>query len=134
MTSTRLTGEQLEEIKQQAADHFWPHARQAGNVAEDTGLKVVTGGQGVWVNDSAGEPWFDLIAGMFLKNIGHGRKEIADAVYEQMQGISYTPGGDGGSGDGAAGGEGGGTGAGQGFAGLFRERRLGGGGDGAEDG
>ena len=93
MATTTLTGEQLEEIKQQAADHFWPHARQAGNVSEDTGLKVVTGGQGVWVNDSAGEPWFDLIAGMFLKNIGHGRKEIADAVYEQMQGISYTPGG-----------------------------------------
>ena len=90
---TTLTGEQLEEVKQQAAEHFWPHARQAGNVSEDTGLKVVTDAQGVWVNDAAGEPWFDLISGMFLKNIGHGRKEIADAVYEQMQGISYSPGG-----------------------------------------
>ena len=91
--ATMLTGEQLEEVKQQASEHFWPHARQAGNVSDDTGLKIVTDAQGVWVNDAAGEPWFDLISGMFLKNIGHGRKEIADAVYEQMQGISYSPGG-----------------------------------------
>ena len=40
-----------------------------------------------------GEQWFDMIAGMWLKNIGHGRKEVADAVYAQMQEISYTPGG-----------------------------------------
>ncbi|MXY20016.1 MAG: aminotransferase class III-fold pyridoxal phosphate-dependent enzyme, partial [Dehalococcoidia bacterium] len=91
--ATTLTGEQLEIVKQQASEHFWPHARQAGDVSEETGLKVVTGAEGVWVEDAAGEPWFDLISGMFLKNIGHGRKEIADAVYEQMQGISYSPGG-----------------------------------------
>ena len=91
--ATTLTGEQLEEIKQQAADHFWPHARQAGDVSDDKGLKVVTGARGVWIEDAAGEEWFDLISAMFLKNIGHGRKEIADAVYEQMQDISYSPGG-----------------------------------------
>ena len=91
--TTMLTGEQLEEVKQQASEHFWPHARQAGDVSAETGLKIVTDAQGVWVNDAAGEPWFDLISGMFLKNIGHGRREIADAVYEQMQGISYSPGG-----------------------------------------
>ena len=91
--ATTLTGEQLEEIKQQAADHFWPHARQAGDVSDDTGLKVVTGAHGVWVEDAAGDDWFDLISAMFLKNIGHGRKEIAEAVYAQMQDISYSPGG-----------------------------------------
>lgn len=88
-----LTGEQLEELKQQTAEHFWPHARQAGNMSDDTGIKVVRSAKGVWVEDAAGDQWFDLIAGMFLKNIGHGRKEIAEAVYEQMQDISYSPGG-----------------------------------------
>ena len=52
--ATTLTGEQLEEIKQQAADHFWPHARQAGDVSDDKGLKVVTAAHGVWVEDAAG--------------------------------------------------------------------------------
>jgi len=88
-----LTGEQIEETKQQAAEHFWPHARQAGDMSDDSGLKIVRSAKGVWVEDASGDQWFDLISGMFLKNIGHGRKEIAEAVYEQMQDISYSPGG-----------------------------------------
>ncbi len=93
MVSTRLTGEQIEELKQQGAAHFWPHARQAGNMSDDTGVKVVTKGHGVWVEDAEGKQWFDVISGLWLKNIGHGRKEIADAVYQQMQEISFSPGG-----------------------------------------
>ena len=90
--ATRLSGEQIEELKQQASDHFWPHNNQAGNM-DDDGVKLVQSGKGVWVEDVEGEQWFDTIAGMWLKNIGHGRKEVADAVYAQMMDISYTPGG-----------------------------------------
>ena len=87
-----LTGERIEELKQQAADHFWPHNNPAGNMDED-GIKLVQSGKGVWVEDVEGAQWFDTMAGMWLKNIGHGRKEVADAVYNQMLDISYTPGG-----------------------------------------
>ena len=87
-----LTGERIEELKQQAADHFWPHNNPAGNM-DDDGIKLVQSGKGVWVEDVDGEQWFDTMAGMWLKNIGHGRKEVADAVYNQMLDISYTPGG-----------------------------------------
>lgn len=88
---TRLTGEEIEEIKQMAADHFWPHSKMAGDMSEETGLKVVTRAKGVWVEDVEGQQWFDTMAGLWLKNIGHGRKEIADAVYTQMQEISFSP-------------------------------------------
>ena len=87
-----LTGERIEELKQQAADHFWPHNNPAGNMGDD-GIKLVQSGKGVWVEDVEGTQWFDTMAGMWLKNIGHGRKEVADAVYNQMLDISYTPGG-----------------------------------------
>ena len=90
--ATTLSGERIEELKQQAADHFWPHNNPAGNMDED-GIKLVQSGKGVWVEDVEGEQWFDTMAGMWLKNIGHGRKEVADAVYNQMLDISYTPGG-----------------------------------------
>ena len=93
MVANRLTGEEIEDLKVQASAHFWPHARPAGDMSEDTGVKLVTKGQGVWVEDVKGERWLDMISGMWLKNIGHGRKEIADAVYDQMQDISYSPGG-----------------------------------------
>lgn len=93
MVANRMTGEEIEETKALAAAHFWPHARMAGDMSEDTGLKLAVKAKGVWVEDADGKRWFDTLAGMWLKNVGHGRTEIADAVYEQMKDISYSPGG-----------------------------------------
>ena len=94
-TSSRanLTGEQIEEIKQKASESFWPHARPTKNMFNEIGLQIASSAKGVWVDDVMGERWFDTLAGMFLVNIGHGRKEIAEAVYAQMTQISYSPGG-----------------------------------------
>ena len=80
-TTTTLSGEMIEELKQQAAEHFWPHARQTNDMFGDNGLKLVSDSKGVWVYDVEGNEWFDTLSGMWLVNIGHGRKEIADAVY-----------------------------------------------------
>ena len=93
MGTRQLTGEEIEEIKLNARDHFWPHARPAGDMSEDLGLKVVKSAKGIWVEDANGDKYLDLISGMFLKAIGHGRIEIAKAVYNQMADISYSPGG-----------------------------------------
>ena len=89
----RLSGEEIEELKQLGEAHFWPHSRPMGDMSEETGIKLVTEAEGVWVYDGQGNRWVDTLAGMWLKNIGHGRKEIADAVFEQMQEVSYSPGG-----------------------------------------
>ena len=93
MAKETLSGAEIEELKTMAAAHFWPHARQAGDMTDETGIKLVVKGEGVWVEDAQGQRWFDVLSGMWLKNIGHGRKEVADAVYEQMLDISYSPGG-----------------------------------------
>ena len=90
---SRLTGEEIEELKQLGEAHFWPHSRPMGDMSEETGIKLVTEAEGVWVYDGQGNRWVDTLAGMWLKNIGHGRREIADAVFEQMQEVSYSPGG-----------------------------------------
>ena len=93
MVTERLTGEEIEELKQLGATHFWPHARMAGDMSEETGVQLVSKAEGVWVEEAGGKRWSDMVSGMWLKNIGHGRKEIADAVYEQMTDIAYSPGG-----------------------------------------
>ena len=93
MATKPLTGEQIEELKGLGETHFWPHSRPTGDMSDDTGIKLVTHSEGIWVEGPTGERHVDLISGMWLKNIGHGRKEIADAVYEQMLDISYSPGG-----------------------------------------
>lgn len=93
MTTAKLTGEQYEELKQTAAAHFWPHARPAGDMSEETGVRVVTDAKGVWVTDADGKRWLDTMSSLWLVNIGHGRTEIADAVHAQMTDISFSPGG-----------------------------------------
>ena len=70
MVANKLSGEEIEELKQMAADHFWPHARQAGDMSDETGVKLVGRAKGVWVEDAEGNQWFDLLSGMWLKNSG----------------------------------------------------------------
>ncbi len=93
MVQSRLKGDEIEELQELAVAHFWPHARQVGDMFGETGIKLVASAKGAWIADAEGERWFDTLAGMWLKNIGHGRQEIAEAVYKQMLDVSYTPGG-----------------------------------------
>ena len=81
----------IEQARADAEAHFWPHSQQARNMTTETGLQLVTSGQGVWVEDAEGERWFDTLSGLWLVNIGHGRREIADAVYKQMLSLSFSP-------------------------------------------
>ena len=83
--------ENAEQARADAAGHFWPHSQQAGNMDKDTGVQLVTKGKGVWVEDAEGERWFDTLSGLWLVNIGHGRREIADAVYRQMLDLAFSP-------------------------------------------
>ena len=82
--TTATTNAPVDEIRDDAARHFWPHSKAAGDMQQSSGLQLVTGGEGVWVNDVEGNRWFDTLSGLWLVNIGHGRREIADAVHHQM--------------------------------------------------
>ena len=53
MATRQLTGEEIEEIKLNAQDHFWPHARPVGDMSEDLGLKVVKSAKGIWVEEGS---------------------------------------------------------------------------------
>jgi len=60
-----------DEARQQAAEHFWPHGRLSGDMTPESGLQVVDGGSGVWVEDLDGNRWFDTMSALWLVNIGH---------------------------------------------------------------
>jgi len=45
---------------------------------------VLTRGEGVWLWDDQGRRYLDGTASLWLANVGHGRREIADAVHAQM--------------------------------------------------
>lgn len=78
-------------LREQGEAHFWPHARAAGDLTSPGGVKIVTRGDGVWVYDDRGNRLFDTLSGMWLSNIGHGRREVADAMHAQLCELGYAP-------------------------------------------
>src|SRR5919106_1730000 len=51
--------------------------------------RIMRGGEGVHVTDRDGRESLDAFAGLYCVNVGYGRREIADAVYRQMQELAY---------------------------------------------
>ena len=47
MVRELLDAYDVEEIKTMAAAHFWPHSRQAGDMSDDTGVKLVVPRRGL---------------------------------------------------------------------------------------
>ena len=91
MASSSSPSGQFDRLHQMAVEHFWPHSQQVSELSQPGGLHVVEKGEGCWVEDIQGNRYFDLISGMQLQNVGYGRKEIAEAVYEQLMRMSYAP-------------------------------------------
>lgn len=56
----------------------------------EKGITVMTRGKGVWVYDQEGRRYLDLVSGVTRPvHVGYGRKEIAQAVYDQICDLSY---------------------------------------------
>jgi adenosylmethionine-8-amino-7-oxononanoate aminotransferase len=87
----RQSDEQLAVLRAAGEAHLWPGPYKADALSSEHGLKLVVGGAGPWVLDAQGKTWFDSLSSMWLTNVGHGRREIADAVYEQTCRLSYAP-------------------------------------------
>lgn len=51
---------------------------------------VIERGEGVYVYDSEGKRLLDGPGGMWCVNIGHGREEMAQAIYDQIMRLPYT--------------------------------------------
>ncbi|GAA0779304.1 aspartate aminotransferase family protein [Roseibium denhamense] len=70
-----------------AAHHWHPFSDMKS--LNDEGSRIITSADGVWLTDSEGKKILDGMAGLWCVQVGHGRKEIADAVHKQMVELSY---------------------------------------------
>ena len=74
----------------QAKDHIWmSHAQYSGR-EDTTSLGIAMKGEGCYIIDHEGNRYLDATGGSHCCLIGHGRKEIADAVYDQMMALEFT--------------------------------------------
>ena len=80
----------LKELQDSALEHLWVYLREPSDMAEKGEPAVYVSGEGVRITDAQGNTSIDAMSGLWLKNIGYGRKEVADAAYEQMLKLTYT--------------------------------------------
>jgi len=53
------------------------------------GARVMTRAEGIYVWDSEGKKILDGMSGLWCVNAGYGRKELADAAYQQMMALPF---------------------------------------------
>ncbi len=70
--------------------HLWTHRTQDHPWLSDEEL-VVDRAEGVWVWTQQGKKLLDGFAGLAVVNVGHGRREIAEAIAEQTVRLAYYP-------------------------------------------
>lgn len=59
------------------------------SLSEPDARTVITQAEGAYVFDARGEQFLDGMAGLWCVNVGHGRREISDAVAEQLNTLDY---------------------------------------------
>jgi hypothetical protein len=55
----------------------------------DKELPLAVKSRGVWIEGGDGKRYLDASGGAVVVNVGHGREEIANAVFEQLRTLSY---------------------------------------------
>jgi len=56
---------------------------------QEAGAHMMTGGKGIRIMDDQGREFIDAMAGLWCVDVGYGRSEIAKAVAEQIETMSY---------------------------------------------
>lgn len=71
-------------------DHLLhPTTHTAKHARGDVPGRIVTGGEGVFIEDRDGNRFLDAFAALYCVNAGYGRTEIADAMSEQAHRLAF---------------------------------------------
>ena len=79
-----------DQLDQWDHDHFFHPSTHLGQFARgELKNRIVTGGEGVYINDREGNRLLDAFAGLYCVNIGYGRQEVAEAIADQAKELAY---------------------------------------------
>ncbi len=71
-----------------AIEHLFVGMMNTAQLAEEGGPLLMESADGIYVTDIEGRRFMDGISGMYFRNVGNGREEIARAVYDQLAKVS----------------------------------------------
>ncbi len=82
-----LTNDQLDQWDRES--FFHPSTHLAQHARGESPTRIVSGGEGVFIEDRDGNRLLDAFAGLYCVNVGYGRKEIAEAIAAQAHELAY---------------------------------------------
>jgi adenosylmethionine-8-amino-7-oxononanoate aminotransferase len=73
-----------------ARDHLWMHFTRHSTYDEGA-VPVIVRGEGAYIWDEQGRRYLDGLAGLFVVQAGHGRRELAQAAAAQAEKLAFFP-------------------------------------------
>ncbi|MFD5853977.1 aspartate aminotransferase family protein [Cytobacillus pseudoceanisediminis] len=83
-----LATEQGKDLQKKDERYIWHAMRGSAPVS---GNLIIKEAKGAWVVDIEGNKYLDGLSGLWCVNAGYGRKELAEAAYEQLLKMPYFP-------------------------------------------
>src|SRR5690349_22007322 len=90
MTSDHASDLSSETLEARARRHLWLHFTRMSSY-QGSDVPVIVRGSGQYVYDQHGKRYLDGLAGLFVSQIGHGRREVAEAAARQASELAYFP-------------------------------------------
>ena len=88
--SLPLDEETYARLQKSARDHLWMHFTRMSSY-DHVDVPVIVKGEGAYVYDARGNRYLDALAGLFVNQLGHGRKDLAEAAAKQASDLAYFP-------------------------------------------
>ena len=82
---------QPDPAQQAARRHLWMHFTRMGSYGPGHEVPVIVRGDGAYVYDQHGKRYLDGLSGLFVVQVGHGRRELAEAAAKQAGELAYFP-------------------------------------------
>ncbi len=83
-------GDSPMDMQDAAKRHLWMHFTRMSTY-KDADVPVIVRGEGAYVFDDKGRRYLDGLSGLFVSQVGHGRRELAEAAARQAGELAYFP-------------------------------------------
>ncbi|MDQ6848384.1 MAG: aminotransferase class III-fold pyridoxal phosphate-dependent enzyme, partial [Actinomycetota bacterium] len=93
MTTTPIettNSQDASELSAAAREHLWMHFTKLSTYANSP-VPTIVRGDGARIFDAHGKSYLDGLAGLFVVQAGHGRRELAEAAYKQASELAFFP-------------------------------------------
>ena len=76
------------ELAQSANKHMYIGMINESSLEKEGGPLIIKSSEGIYLNSVDNQQYIDGISGMYFRNAGHGREEIAKVIYDQISSVS----------------------------------------------